>query len=113
MNEIVGRKDDSGKLRYDLIPPEALEALTKVLMHGAEKYGDNNWKKGINYRRIYGAIQRHLQDWRKGQWIDTDSGLPGLWNAYAELTFLIYYEQNKEYAKFNDFRKEWNKDYED
>ena len=44
-----GRKDDDGKLRYDLIPPLALEEVVRVLTFGAEKYGPNNWRavKGL------------------------------------------------------------------
>lgn len=34
----TGVKYDEGKLRYDLIPPEALREITKVLTFGAKKY---------------------------------------------------------------------------
>ena len=38
---------DSGKLRYDLIPVDALEAIVEVLTWGADnKYKDRNWEKG-------------------------------------------------------------------
>lgn len=35
---IEGRKDDSGKARYDLIPPELPDAVAQVLAFGAAKY---------------------------------------------------------------------------
>lgn len=38
-----GKKDDKDKLRYDLIPWCIDEELAKVVTHGAEKYGENNW----------------------------------------------------------------------
>jgi hypothetical protein len=37
-------KNDNDKLRYDLIPPQALKALAEVLTFGANKYADNNWQ---------------------------------------------------------------------
>jgi hypothetical protein len=87
-----GSKNDNGKLRMDLIPYEVEEALATVLTHGAQKYGDNNWREGINYSRIYGAMRRHLLAWRKGEKIDKDSNLPHIWLAFCELAFLVSYE---------------------
>ena len=45
---MTGTKNDGGKLRYDLIPPRALEALAYVYTIGAAKYSDRNWEKGIS-----------------------------------------------------------------
>ena len=105
---MTGRKDDTEKLRYDLIPPVVDKALASILTHGAKKYGDNNWMSGIKYRRVYAALQRHLATWRSGKWIDDDSGYPHLWCALAELSFLIHYNDDIEkYGKFNDFFPEW------
>lgn len=39
-----GRKDDGGKNRLDLIPPEVILALGQVMTYGAGKYGANNWQ---------------------------------------------------------------------
>ena len=55
-----GVKFDKDKLRYDLIPPDALEELVKVYTYGASKYADRNWEKGMKWGRIYGGIMRHL-----------------------------------------------------
>jgi len=105
-----GTKFDTQKNRLDLIPAEVMEALGKVLTHGSRKYGDNNWQQGIEYRRVYGAIQRHLNAWRKGERVDEESGMMHLWNAFTELAFLIYYEQYPDtYKNFNTFLTEWNR----
>lgn len=81
-------KHDSGKLRYDLIPPEILEALATLYTFGADRYGDNNWQ-GVEEHRYYAALERHIQAHRKGEKIDPDSGLlhaaHAFWNAGAIL----------------------------
>lgn len=84
-----GTKNDLGKTRIDLIPPEALEMIGQAFTHGAAKYDDHNWRGGINYSRLYGAVLRHLNAYWKGEDIDEDSGLPHLALAGAELCMLM------------------------
>jgi hypothetical protein len=43
-----GRKYDTNKLRMDLIPPEALTSLGRILTFGAVKYDSRNWEKGMD-----------------------------------------------------------------
>ncbi len=62
-----GRKDDSGKARYDLTPPEVEEAIAKVRAYGAAKYGDRNWERGMNWGRPYAALRRHMAAWWSGE----------------------------------------------
>ena len=50
-----GRKDDNGKNRLDLIPPEVILALGQVMTYGAGKYGANNWQ-GVETDRYYAAL---------------------------------------------------------
>ena len=107
---MTGDKFDTGKLRTDLIPSEPIEALATILTHGAKKYDDNNWMKGLPFRRVYAAMLRHLLAYRRGEYQDQESGHPHLWHAFCNLAFLIYYNDDKHYAKyeeFNDFKKEW------
>lgn len=86
------KKNDKGKLRYDLIPPVVLEALAKVITHGAEKYGDNNWKKAKSPDRYIAAMFRHIEAWRKGEVKDEDSGFLHLYHALTNIAFLVYLE---------------------
>ena len=37
-------KYDQDKLRWDLIPLEAVEECVKILTFGAQKYGENRWQ---------------------------------------------------------------------
>lgn len=93
-----GVKFDQGKLRYDLIPHDALRQLVEIYTHGAKKYDDNNWRKGMKWGRIYGATQRHLTAFWEGEDIDPDSGLHHLahaaWGCFALLNFI---EEHKEF----------------
>lgn len=74
--EKEGVKFDSGKLRMDLLPTDALEALARILTDGADKYGARNWEKGMAWSRPYAALLRHLLAWwGRLEYIDTMAGL--------------------------------------
>jgi len=90
-----GTKHDEGKLRYDLIPSEALKEVVKVLTYGATKYGDRNWERGIEYGRIFGAVMRHLWAWWGGEKNDPESGISHLSHAACSIFFLLTYEARK------------------
>lgn len=88
-----GIKYDDKKIRMDLIPPELLWAVGDILTFGAEKYGDRNWEHGMDWGRVYGALQRHLNAWWGGGAVDSETGKSHLWHAGCCLAFLIAYEQ--------------------
>lgn len=88
-----GRKDDGGKPRYDLLPPELLEATARVLTFGADKYGDRNWEKGMGWGRCFAALMRHMWAWWRGHNWDPETGMSHLWHAACCLAFLIAYEE--------------------
>jgi len=96
-----GEKKDDNKNRLDLIPPQVIEAVGDILTHGAVKYASYNWFKGLKYSRVYGALQRHLNAWYRGEQNDLESGKPHLHHALCNLTFLITYEHYR--AKFKGF----------
>ncbi len=58
-----GRKNDTGKLRYDLIPAYPLKELARVYSVGSRKYSDRNWENGMKWGRIFGALMRHAWNW--------------------------------------------------
>ena len=62
-----GIKDVEGKLRFDLIPPEAMVEIAKVFTEGSARYGDRNWEKGIPVDECVAAIERHLMRFKLGQ----------------------------------------------
>lgn len=86
-----GLKYDQNKLRYDLLPMEAIEPIIEILMFGAKKYEAYNWTKGIRYSRIFGALMRHLWAWWRGETNDPESGKNHLAHAGCCLFFLLSY----------------------
>lgn len=89
----VGVKFDAGKPRYDLLPPELLDAVATILKYGADKYADRNWELGLDWGRVYAAGQRHLWKWWNGQENDPESDCPHLWHAACNIAFLIAFRE--------------------
>ena len=91
------KKNDKGKLeRPELIDPDFLLGLSKVLAQGAAKYSDNNWKEVNDINRYIGALQRHALNSQRGDKIDEDSGLSHMLHVAANAMFIYWYEQNHE-----------------
>ena len=90
-----GVKLDQGKLQYELIPPELLEATAEILTFGAKKYAPRNWELGMNWSRVFGSLMRHLWAWWNPLVDDKDpeTGKSHLWHASCCIAFLIAYEQ--------------------
>lgn len=85
-----GRKDDNGKLRWDLLPLNLIEKVVEVYTFGAQKYAPNSWQNlEDGYNRYKAAMFRHLMEFEKGNVIDDESGKEHLahmvWNAIAML----------------------------
>lgn len=89
----VGRKDDHEKLPFHLIPPELLETVAHVLKFGASKYSERDWEAGMDWSRVFAALQRHMWAWWGGQDKDPETGFSHLWHAATNLAFLTAYEQ--------------------
>lgn len=92
-NEPVGIKLDHGKLRWDLLRagcPLALEEVIRVLMFGAQKYDDHNWKLVEDGEKRYrNALDRHLAELDKGIPLDAETGLSHLAHVATNALFLL------------------------
>ena len=86
------KKYDQQKPRMDLVPPEATLEIAKVLAFGAQKYGDNNWRNGMDWGRVIAAVERHIAAWKTGENLDKESGLMHLAHGACGLNFLITYQ---------------------
>lgn len=84
-------KADTGKLRFDLIPPTPLMKLAEVYTIGANKYSDRNWEKGLSWGRIFAAMMRHAWKWWRGETHDPEDGQHHLasvaWCAFALMEY--------------------------
>jgi hypothetical protein len=85
-----GRKYDGGKVRYELLPPFAIEDVAKVLTYGSVKYEDDNWRIVPDaVRRYKGALMRHVEEYRKGNVFDDETGLPHMAHAICCAMFIL------------------------
>jgi hypothetical protein len=92
---VKGAKHDTGKPQWHLLPWRAVEAVVKVLDHGALKYAPDNWRKVDRWRERYlSATMRHLVAWRCGERDDPESGLPHLAHAACCVLFLLALDQD-------------------
>ena len=82
---------DGDKVRWDLLPFDALEQVAMVSTYGAKKYAPKNWERGMSWSRMFGSMMRHLTARMRGERLDPESGLPHLahvaWNAIALCTY--------------------------
>jgi hypothetical protein len=75
----------SGKGRYDLLPPEGIKALADLYERGAKKYSDKNWEGGIPISRLMDSMIRHAFQALEGL-EDEDHIAAVSWNALAIIT---------------------------
>ncbi len=88
-----GVKKDAGKPRTDLLSAAALMGVSEVLKFGAEKYAADNWRLGMDWRRLIGAMLRHALEFMDGQDIDPDSKLPTIDHVLCCAMFLSEYQK--------------------
>lgn len=100
----IARRYNKGKLRYELLPVNALRDVVEVYTKGAEKYtirdeqgkvvedGANNWRSGLSWMDMLASIERHIESFKAGEDIDPDLGTKHLANAaWGLLGILEYY----------------------
>lgn len=99
-----GLRYNKGKVRMDLLPPKAMEEIAKVFTYGSHKYGDNNYRKGMEWSKCLASMKRHILDFEKGIDFDSESGCRSLACAATNAIFLLeYYYIAPEY----DDREHW------
>lgn len=78
------RDTGEGKLRMSLIPQKQLQRVMKRYLDGAEKYGENNWMKGMPMSVFYDCAHRHLAAWWAGE-TDEDHAAAVVWNMLCAM----------------------------
>ena len=78
------------KLRFNLIPLDALRAVLKVLGAGADKYGDHSWETRNPSENI-DPMFRHYEAAIRGE-LDEETGLPAAAHLAARALFMTAYQ---------------------
>lgn len=92
-----GMKFDGGKIRMELLPFEALEAVAEVLTFGATIYVDDNWQLVNDAEKRYtGAMLRHLVKHQCGKLRDDESKLLHIAHVATNALFLVWFEIQKQ-----------------
>ncbi|MDP9012833.1 MAG: DUF5664 domain-containing protein [Pseudomonadota bacterium] len=81
------RDTQTGKPRYDLVPPEPLKRVAELYARGAEKYDEHNWTKGIPASRFLASLMRHLEQYRSGEHPEEDHLAAVVFNAFGIMHF--------------------------
>jgi len=93
--KITGQKYDADKLRWHLMPWDQLHQVALVMEHGANKYGEENWKLVVGaHPRYFDAAMRHIvADQASPGSVDAESGISHLAHAVCCLLFMMYFEE--------------------
>ena len=98
------RDTGEGKLRMSLIPQQELKRVMKRYLDGAEKYGENNWMKGMPLSVFYDCAHRHLEAWWRGE-DSEDHAAAVVWNMLCAM-----YIETKDHEYQLDDRIKFPKD---
>jgi hypothetical protein len=89
----TGGQKGSKEERYDLIPTEPLRLLATLYGRGAQKYDDDNWRRGYDWKLSYAALQRHINQFWSGEDIDPETQVPHVinaaWHCFTLAQFMI------------------------
>jgi hypothetical protein len=88
-----GRKNDTGKDGFHLLPDDALAEIQKVLDFGVIKYEPRNWEKGMAWTRLWNAIMRHAWAWIRREPADPETDFSHLAHLACCALFLLAYEK--------------------
>jgi hypothetical protein len=95
INENGGKKDDSNKVRFDLLIPEFLKGFAEVMTHGANKYEAYNYLH-LERWQIEAAHDRHFNAYRSGERNDPETDKSHLFHVACNTMML--------WAKDNNFQ---------
>ena len=89
----TGGQKGSKEERYDLIPTEPPRLLATLYGRGAQKYDDDNWRRGYDWKLSYAALQRHINQFWSGEDIDPETQVPHVinaaWHCFTLAQFMI------------------------
>ncbi len=80
------RSSGKGKGRFDLIPTGPERRVALKYEEGAIGYGENNWKKGMKFSRLFDSTKRHINQFMEGDRSE-DHLAAAVWNLFAVMYF--------------------------
>jgi hypothetical protein len=79
----------SNKLPLDLVPTVTKALLSLGHLEGHLKYGLVNWREaGVKMSIYLGALERHIEKLKGGEWADPATTVPHLGNALACISII-------------------------
>lgn len=93
-----------GKGMPSLLPIDALRAASKRFEDGANKYGRDNWTKGIPLSRYIDSLYRHLWQFMEGDESEDHAGAI-VWNAMCLVQTEEWIRTGKLPKSLDDIRK--------
>jgi hypothetical protein len=97
------RDTQEGKPRYGLVPVPALKRLAELYTRGAEKYGEDNWQKGMPFSRVMESLLRHVYQYLEGD-REEDHLAAVAWNAFTLMTYEELVKGGKLPKELNDLQ---------
>jgi hypothetical protein len=90
-------KDDDGKPKVSLVPPQIIYDIAEVREYGNKKYpegGKNNWKY-VDIQRYRDALGRHVLAYLEDpEGVDKESGIKHYKHIACNIAFICYMEQH-------------------
>ncbi len=84
-------------VRFDLISPQALRRLAATYAEGAVKYGDNNFRKGMEFSNVINHVLTHINTYLSGSDPDGEDHL-----SHACWGLMTLMEQEETKSELND-----------
>lgn len=89
---LTGGQKGQKQEQYSMIPVDPLAEVARVYGYGAQKYDRDNWRKGYAWSLSLDALLRHIEQFRRGESVDTESGRKHLAHAAFHLFTLMEYD---------------------
>lgn len=86
------KKQDAGKARMSLVPRQPLLDIVACLEVGANKYATDAWRGGMEWTRVWDALDRHARAWLAGEEVDPQDGQLHLAAVAVNAMFLLEYK---------------------
>jgi hypothetical protein len=87
----TGSRYNTGKLRFDLVQPDAHRDMVEVLTKGAEKYEERNWENGMDWSTVLQSLKRHIDAFERGEDYDEETRLLHVAHAACNIHFINAY----------------------